>query len=390
MRLSMYYIKIKLLEVLDDTNIVKIELSPTYTISEWVKPKKYAEGLLKNALAEDVQYSSDVEYMIDGKIEDFLIEAQEECNGIVKALKYMKEEIDWDFAIFHIHFLDTVNHYSLGYIYEDSPMRKIHPEKIEKSRLHIETAYRTIDKMIGNLADDVIDENTTVIFLSDHGAIPVWKTVNLSKVFAQSSLTNYVLEGDKYKIDWSSTKAFPYFEPHYVWVNLIGRDPNGIVPKEEYEAVREEIIVLLECLEDPETGKKIMRCVFKKEDAAFLGQNGERVGDVVYFLNPPYQLFDGSVADLDATIISKYLWEQPIVQNSKVCYGAHAYYLPTTEVGIFSVSVPLIISGPTVDTTKKLIEPINLIDIAPTIAQIFGVPRPKNSQGRILHEILKK
>lgn len=383
----LYKVKVTYLD--ESLQKATVEYSSVYSVDSWVNPPKYAEGLIRNALAEEVHYSEDVEYMIDGSLDDFLDEANSECRGIVKALEYMKNEIDWDFAIFHVHFLDTVNHYSLGYLYEKSPLNDSDPDYVEHAKKNVRVAYQIIDDMVGNIMDHVVDEDTTVIFLSDHGAIPVWKTVNLPPVFAGAGLTNYKFKDNKFVVDWSKTKAFPYFEPHYIWVNKKGRDPDGIVADEEYEHVRDEIIHLLEGLKDPETDEKIMRAVFRREEAAFLGQDGERVGDVVYFMNPPYQVFDGATSQLDATELNPYEWTQTFVRTSKVCYGAHAYYLPTEKVGKYSVSVPLIISGPGIDKNAELRSPINLIDIAPTVAEILGIKRPKNAQGRTLHEILK-
>ena len=44
-------------------------------------------------------------------------------------------------------------------------------------------------------------------------------------------------------IDWTKTKAFSAPIPQQgIYVNLEGREPNGIVAAAEYEAVRDEII----------------------------------------------------------------------------------------------------------------------------------------------------
>ena len=379
--------KVRLQHVDEKEPAAAIDHSPVYAVDAWVNPPSEAEPLIRHALGDDVSYASDVEYMIDGEIEDFLEEARTECNGIVKALAFMKQRIGWDLAMFHVHFLDSVNHYSLAYITEGSPLSKSDPDGVAKAWANVRTAYKLIDGMVGELLDSVIDERTVVILVADHGAIPAWKTVNLAPAFERAGLSRYTEKEGERVIDWSRTRAFPCYEPLYAWVNLKGRDPNGIVENTEYETVRDDIIALLESLEDPETGKKIVRVAFKKEDAAFLGQSGRRVGDVVYFLNPPYQVFDGDTGQLDATSMPARSWNLPLVKDSEVCFGAHAYYLPTATMGECGVPVPLIVAGPGIKQGAKLDQPVHVIDVAPTIARILGIRPPRHAQGRVLHQL---
>jgi hypothetical protein len=139
---------------------------------------------------------------------------------------------------------------------------------------------------------------------------------------------------------------------------------------------------------DPNTGKKVVRVAFTREEASFIGQQGDRIGDVVYFLNPPFQIFDGKVDFLNPTSRDDEDARLPETFDARVCYGAHAYYLPSTKVGGFAVSSPLIMSGPAFKEGIELEQPVNLVDIAPTISYILSIPVPAQSQGRVLHEAL--
>ena len=116
--------------------------------------------------------------------------------------------------------------------------------------------------------------------------------------------------------------------------------------------------------------------------------NGERIGDVVYFLNPPYQIYDEILEQLNPSQISPKYMAKPIIYDAQNCFGAHAYYLPTQTFGNYSNSVPLIIAGPGVKKGIKLKNSVNLIDLAPTFAHLLQIPKPKDSQGRILQEVL--
>ena len=39
----------------------------------------------------------------------------------------------------------------------------------------------------------------------------------------------------------------------------------------------------------------------RKEDYPELHQNGDRIGDIVYFLNSPYNIFDGDLGEMNAS-----------------------------------------------------------------------------------------
>ena len=120
----------------------------------------------------------------------------------------------------------------------------------------------------------------------------------------------------------------------------------------------------------------------RKEDHPELHQSGDRIGDIVYFLNSPYNIFDGDLSHMNAAETT--LVEQPTCYNSKNIFGAHAYYLPTKRFGPFSNSVPIIIKGPNIAQGKKLGGLTELLDIAPTIADMLSIPAPSQSQGKIM------
>lgn len=126
-----------------------------------------------------------------------------------------------------------------------------------------------------------------------------------------------------------------------------------------------------------------------KEDAPDLGLNGDRIGDLVYFLKPPYGIFDGSLNSINGLYLSQNQFNKSEVNNSQKFFGAHSYYLPSTTLDDISVSAPLIISGPGIKKGALLNSPINLIDIAPTLAHLMQIPPPKNSQGKVLYELFK-
>ena len=381
--------KVKLTDLTKE-GLVEIQYSTVYNTRGWSRPESFGEALIRAVMDTEFRMSTseDIEYWYEGETEDYLAEAEQETKLIGRAIKFAKEKLDWNVCFFHIHFLDSVNHKELANLYEKSPI--FSERKAIESWENVKTAYQLVDDLVGDLLGPVVDEDTIVCFLSDHGAMPAWKIANIPRALVDAGLLVYKLNKDgTLTVDMTRTKAFPYLEPPYVWVNLSGRDPHGIVSEEEYDSVRQDIINALEGMIDPQTGEKIVSLAIRRECATHLGQNGEQVGDVIFLLNPPYQLFDGEIDELDVTSMKSEYLERGIAFPASECFGAHAYYLPTESIGPYTMSVPLIIAGPGIKQDTILPELVNLIDIAPTIAHLLGIPGPKQAQGRVLEEILE-
>jgi len=380
-------LRVKILKIDLDEKSIEIQRSAIYNLKGWTDPESFAEKLIRNVFEFDLPKKKEVEFMIYGSMKRFLKSAREESITLARSIIYAKKELNWDFCYFHYHPLDTINHDSLAYLYKNSPL--FTEKKAEKSIKNVETAYKIVDELVGELIRGCVDDNTTVVFVSDHGAIPIWKNVNIPLAFYNAGLTKYNWNHSvkKYLIDWKKSVVFPYMEPPFVWVNLENRDPSGVVKQGNYEDIRVKIIDALYNIRDPENNEKVVQLALKKEDASKYGLNGDRIGDVVYFLKPPYGLFDGDLRSLDTSFLSKESFEGQICNPSRRFFGAHAYYLPETRFGEYSISVPLIIKGPGVKKGIPLKNSVKLIDLAPTLAHLLKIPNPKNASGTILHEI---
>ncbi|TXT59624.1 MAG: putative Type I phosphodiesterase/nucleotide pyrophosphatase/phosphate transferase [Promethearchaeota archaeon] len=383
-------VKFELSEIHPEGEYVEFKRSSIYNTEGWARPESLGKDIIKNVISKDLSGEErEVEYMISGDVDSYLIYARREAISLAETVVYAKKKIHWDTCFFHVHLLDSVNHKELALLHEDSSIYSVDTE--EKAWENVETAYKIIDEMVEILFNHVIDEKTNVIFTADHGAIPAWKIVNIPLALMEAGLLTYKWKTSKksFVVDWKKSKVFPYLEPPYIWINLQGRDPNGIVKCSEYEAVRNQVIQILYSLRDPETNERIVKLALKKEEAAFFGQNGERIGDVVFFLEPPYQIFDGKLHQLNTGERTPESISKPLVYDAESCFGAHAYYLPTQKLGNFSVSAPVIMSGPSFKEGIELSHHINLMDLTPTISHILNIDIPKHSQGRLIHEALK-
>ncbi|MFX1389619.1 MAG: alkaline phosphatase family protein [Promethearchaeota archaeon] len=367
----------------------KVKLSAIFNIKGWTTPESFGKALVKNVFKYDLPKRQEIRFMIYGSLDNFLSSARQESLTLAKSIKFAYKMLNWDFCFFHYHHLDSINHTLLASVDNKSP--NYTEEREEEAWEYIKEMYIIVDQLVEKLINSCVDDNTIILFISDHGAVPIWRIIDIPLIFAKSGLINYKYDNrkKKYVIDWNKTVAFPYMEPPFIWVNLKNRDPNGIVSQNKYEDVRDDIIETLIKVKDPSTNQSIIQSALKKEETENLGLNGDRIGDLIYFLKPPYGIFDGNLNSINASILPQNYLTKLEVSNSQKFFGAHAYYLPSTKFNNFSVSAPFIMSGPGIKKGIMLKKLINLIDIAPTLSYILEIPKPKNSIGEVLYDVLE-
>ena len=153
-----------------------------------------------------------------------------------------------------------------------------------------------MDEVVGDLIEWAGDD-AYVITMSDHGFGPKEKVVNVNLALREGGLLGVagigsvaqaagarriartikkVIPKDLYRkakgaahgtIDWSKTKAFASPNPQQgVYINLKGREPNGVVEESDYERVRDEVIDCFRSLRDPDDGQPVLDRVFKREE----------------------------------------------------------------------------------------------------------------------------
>jgi predicted AlkP superfamily phosphohydrolase/phosphomutase len=150
-------------------------------------------------------------------------------------------------------------------------------------------------------------------------------------------------------------------------INLRGREPQGIVEAgQEYEKIREEVIEKLRSLKDPRSGERVMTEVYRN-DEIYWGRKLDKTPDIVGIPSHKYRTGPG---DFAKSIFADF--------TSEVA-GAH-FAQPN---GI------LIASGPDIRPGEK-IEAARLIDIAPTVLHMMGLPVPQDMDGRVLKELFKE
>ena len=166
-------------------------------------------------------------------------------------------------------------------------------------------------------------------------------------------------EEDYLVIEPGKTKAIPN-RSNDVWINLKGRQAEGIVePSEKYE-LEEEIMTKLYELKSPMTGKRVVGLALRNKDAVLFGLGGPECGDIIYFLAEGYNTHHGD--QLSTT------------------YGEEDT----------SVSPIFVAAGPGFKCGEYTDRIIRQIDFTPTIAALMGVRMPHQCEGAPVYQILEE
>jgi len=269
--------------------------------------------------------------------------------------QYLAGKRQWDLLMVETHASDYADHFFLGQSDEESGASE---EIIKRCRDGLARTYASIDRMIGRLME-LADDETVILLCSDHGGTPSrFRPVNVTQVLEETGFIVYKdAPGGKREIDWSKTRAVDVGLVH-IFINLKGREPDGIVEPEDYEATQREIIAALHTYQDSKTGQYPFSLALTRSDAEMVNLWGDLVGDVVYALR----------ADFD---------------------GAHGKHLPSSVLGIGGQHSTFVLSGGGVRKGVALGRQVRVVDIAPTLCYLLGIPMPANVEGGIVYEALE-
>ncbi len=276
---------------------------------------------------------------------------------------YLIEQEKLDAVFSHFHAIDLNGHMFIKHLAK----RDFNKNPVEVMEQLYENIYKIVDDYIGKFMP-LIDAGWNVFIFSDHGQVAPPHDVPLIGDIAginaglMSELGYTVLKQDNdgnnlREIDWSKTKAVAQRES-YIYINLKGRNPYGIVdPSDKYE-LEEDIMSDLYSYRDPKTNHRVIALALRNREARLLGLGGPECGDIVYFVAEGYN-FD------------------------------HADGLSTTYgENDTSLSSVFIAAGPGIKENYITNRVIHMIDFAPTIATLAGLRMPKQCEGAPVYQIL--
>jgi predicted AlkP superfamily phosphohydrolase/phosphomutase len=324
------------------------------------------------------------------------------------ALYLLKKE-PYAFFMYVFGIVDVLQH-QFWYLVEADPKNLNEPDRALRDK--VIAIFEQVDESVGEMAKQA-DDNTLIVLMSDHGFGPMKGFMHVNNFLldngylvlekgamsqlkralfragvtpqnvhltlkslkldlrrkfnrgrAYGTLRRFFLSFDD--VDWDKTRAFALGHIGQIYVNLKGRQPQGIVePGAAYEALRDELRIKLTQLKHPQTGEPLIARVLNREEI-YHGELSDNTPDLL--LLP---------ADF------KYLafGESEFASNKLVGPTlGHTGHHRLEGIGA--------LIGPNVQVGAQ-IQNASLIDLAPTILFALGLPIPPDMDGRVLTEAFK-
>jgi predicted AlkP superfamily phosphohydrolase/phosphomutase len=182
-------------------------------------------------------------------------------------VRYLVTTHPWDFCAFVDIAPDRLHH---GFWKYWDP-RHVKHEPDTPFRTCFEEYYAFLDQQVGAVLD-ALDPDTAVLVVSDHGAKPMDGAICINEWLRREGYLvlreapRHVQRLEPAMVDWRRTAAWGeggYYSR--IFLNVRGREPEGMVERGAYERLRDELIAGLEALGD-EQGRPIGTRVYRPED----------------------------------------------------------------------------------------------------------------------------
>jgi predicted AlkP superfamily phosphohydrolase/phosphomutase len=280
-----------------------------------------------------------------------------------KLAKYLLSKKPWDFFMMVEIGVDRIHHAFWAYM--DKGHKKYKPGNPFENAIF--DYYKFVDAQIGGLLE-LADKQTTILVVSDHGAQRMEGSVCINEWLIREGYLTLLgshpktpVALAKLKVDWSKTKAWGdggYYSR--IFLNVKGREPEGIVSPEHYESLRTELIEKLEAM--PDDKGVLLGTKVHKPEQLYQVRNGVAPDLFAYF---------GNLAWRSAGTVGRdsiYTFENDTGPDD----ANHGYH------GVF-------IARPAGNTAAGgTLDGLNIQDIAPTVLNLLGLPVPGEMEGKVI------
>jgi predicted AlkP superfamily phosphohydrolase/phosphomutase len=274
----------------------------------------------------------------------FLPHLVEVFEARMEATRHFWRQERWDFFMTHIMETDRLHHFFWEEMEEADP--RFAPAFMD--------FYRRVDGALGEIRSWVDDE-TTLVVLSDHGFCSIRQEVHVNTWLAQNGYLSYTTDAPRELADVAPDSLAYSLDPGRIYLNVRGREANGrIEAGAEYERIRGEVAEALATMVDPSSGSRMVKRVIPREDL-YSGEAFEHAPDLVMDMVDGYDA-KGPFGKADLTF------------KGDALVGMH-----TTPDALLSVS------GLELGSARP-----NIVDVAPTILNRLGIAVPEEMDGRSL------
>lgn len=258
---------------------------------------------------------------------------------------------------------DRMQHMFWRYHDPSHPARPEHVPQAFQSAL--EDLYTRMDALVGRTIEKCKSDGTLLMVLSDHGFNTFRRGIDLNRWLEEQG---YLVVDDAARhqdylrgVDWSRTRAFAIGLTG-IFINLKGKFEQGIIDPENAEALRDEIAEKLRGLVDPQSNSKAITRVYQAVKA-YRGPYKENAPDLIVGYARGYRVsWDAAVGRTSRAVFS---------YNKKAWSGDHCVD-PSVVPGVLFCNHEITSERP------------RLLDLAPTVLELFGCPIPDYMDGQPL------
>jgi len=227
----------------------------------------------------------------------------------------------------------------------------------------IEDLYRRMDDLVGRTMAQCRREDELLMVLSDHGFGPFRYGVDVNRWLEESGYLTFEGRRDEDHlagVDWSRTRAFAIGLAG-IYINIHDKYSQGIVePGAEADRLREEIAERLTALVDPRNGASAVKRVYIASKF-YKGPYKDNAPDLIVGYQRGYRVsWETAIGRTTDRIFHA---------NRKAWSGDHCVD-PSLVPGILFCNQPVRSPNP------------RLIDVAPTVLSLFGIPVPDYMDGK--------
>ena len=344
-----------------------------YLVSSFLTPSIQRQYTYPNELRYEIdrlldgrEYDVDVhQFRTENK--DFLLkQIYEMTEKRFIVLKHLLKNKPWDFFMFVEMGVDRIQHGLWQYM--DATHPRFEPGNAYQHA--IKEYYQYLDRELGEMLS-FLDDDTVVMVVSDHGAKKMDGGICINEWLRREGYLvlkeEPVREGarpipfEKVEVDWEKSTAWGaggYYAR--IFLNVQGREPNGLIAKLDYEKVRDELAAAIEAIPDQE-GNPLNTTCFRPE--AIYQDVRNIPPDLIIYVGDLHWRSVGSFG-----FEGIYTFENDIGPDdaNHAQDGMIIYYDPRQNLG------------------GRQLDGAHLMDVAPTVLQLMRQPIPDDIQGKVI------